>query len=63
MKKILIRACIIGVLLVVIACIGGLGEYLLTFLLPPRVFILIGIIVIVILLKILFELKNRRGDK
>lgn len=63
MKKILFRALIIGLLIVVVACIGGLGNYLLTFLLPPRVFVLIGIVIVIVLLKILFELKNRREDK
>ena len=63
MKKIIFRALIIGLLIVIVSCIGDLRYYLLTFLLPPRVFILIGIVIVIVLLKILFELKNRREDK
>ena len=62
MKKILLRALILGFLIVVIACIPGAASYLITFLVPPRIFYVIGGVIILILLKILYELRNRRDD-
>ena len=61
MKKIIIRSIIIGLCLVLIEFIDGAPQYLMTLFVPPRVFILLGIIIIFVLLKILYELKNK-GD-
>ena len=64
MKKILIRGLIIGLIIVIIACIGGMGEQVLTFFVPPRLYIVLGLIVIIILLKILQEVRNNgKGNK
>lgn len=59
MSKIVFRSLIIGVLIVLIGFIGGGPEYIVSLFAPPRVYIVIGVIVIFILLKILFELKNK----
>ena len=62
MKKILIRALIIGACIVLIACIPMLGNQIITFFVPPRIYILIGIAVIVILLAILHEVRKNREE-
>lgn len=50
---------ILGLLIVMIGFVGGAPEYILTLFLPPRIYIVLGLIIILILLKILYELKNR----
>lgn len=51
------------VLLFIICCwfIPDLGNYAITFLVPPRIYYVIGFVVIVILYKILIELRNRNN--
>ena len=61
-KKIITRGLIIALAIVAIAFIAGAGNYIVTFFVPPRIYYVIGAIIIVILLKILNELRNRRGD-
>lgn len=59
MKKVLINGLIIGLIIVLIAFIPGAGNRLLSWLVPPRLYILLAVIVILILWKILIELRNR----
>lgn len=53
------------VFLFILACwfVPGLGNYALSFLVPPRLFYVIGAVVIIILLKILREVQNKKEDK
>lgn len=60
-KKILSKSLLIGVIIVLISIIPDAGNYILAFLIPPRIYILIGIIVCLILWKILIELRNRNN--
>ena len=59
-KRIFIRALIIALAVVAVACIAGAGDFFLRFLFPPRVYYVIGAVIIVILLKILFEIRNKK---
>ena len=63
MKKIIIRGLILALIFVAIAFIAGAGEYIMTFLVPPRIYYVIAAVIIVILLKILSELRNRSDNK
>lgn len=60
MKKALLRGLIIALAIVIIAFIPGLGSYLLTFLAPPRIFIVLGVLILIALLVII---RNQRGGK
>ena len=60
-KKILTNGLVIAVIIALIAIIPDAGNRILSWLVPPRLFILIGAIVIYILLKILFELRNKNS--
>lgn len=60
MKKALIRGLIIALAIVVISCIPGLGSYLLTFLAPPRIYIVLGILILAALMTIIH---NQKGNK
>ena len=60
-KKILSKSLLIGVVIVLISIIPDAGNYILTFLIPPRIYILLGVVVCLILWKILIELKNRNN--
>ena len=63
MKKILTNALVLAVIIVLIACIPDAGNRLLSWLFPPRIYILIGVAVLIVLWKILIELRNRNnGD-
>ena len=62
MKKILIRGLIIALVLVGIAFISGGAVTVSRWFVPPRIYILLGIIAIVILLKIFYELRNRKEE-
>ena len=60
MKKILIRILILGAIIALIAFVPPLGAFLMTLFVPPRIFYVIGFIIIIILLKILYELRGKR---
>lgn len=60
-KKVLTNGLVIAVLIALIAFIPSAGERVLSWLFPPRLYILIGVVVVVILWKILVELRNRNG--
>ena len=60
MKKALIRGLIIGLAIVIIAFLPGLGAYLLKFLAPPRIYIVLGILILAALATIIH---NQKGDK
>ena len=62
-KKIFVNGLFIGALISVIALIPDAGNRLLSWLFPPRIYILIGVAVLLVLWKILIELRNRNnGD-
>ena len=60
MKRILIGLGL-GLLIVVIACIPNLGTYLVSFLIPPRLYIVLAVVGLIILYSILRELRKRNG--
>ncbi len=62
-KKIFVNGLFVGALIAVIALIPDAGDRLLSWLFPPRIYILIGVAVLLVLWKILIELRNRNnGD-
>lgn len=61
-KKILSNGIFIAVILALIAFIPTSGERLLSWLFPPRIYILIGVAVFIILWKILIELQKRNNQ-
>lgn len=61
MKKILINGSILAVIIVLIAFIPDAGERVLSWFFPPRIYILIGVAVVLILWKILIELRNKNN--
>lgn len=62
-KKILTNGLLIAVIIVLISIIPDAGTRVLSWLVPPRIYILIGAVVCLILWKILIELRNRNnGD-
>lgn len=64
MKKILINGLLVCAVIVVIAFIPDAGNRLLSWLVPPRLYIAIGVLILLVLYKILIELrKNRSGDE
>lgn len=60
--KILKRGLILALIVVAVAFVGGAGDAIITFFVPPRVFYVIGAVIIVILLKILFEIRNNKEE-
>ena len=62
MRKNLYYGLLLGLLIVIIAFVPDAGNRLLSWLFPPRLYVLIGLIVILILYKILFELRNRNSQ-
>lgn len=60
-KKIITNGLLLAVLFGLIAFIPGAGERVLSWLFPPRIYILIGVAVFVILWKILVELRNKNN--
>ena len=62
MKKILINGLIIGLGIVVLSFIPDSWAIVASFFLPPRVYIIIGIGILLVLWKILIELRNKRDD-
>lgn len=63
-KKILSNGLIIAVIIALVACIPSAGERLMSWLFPPRIYILLGVAVVIVLWKILIELRyrNDRND-
>ena len=59
MKKILSTGLFLAIIIAMIAFVPDAGNRLLSWLFPPRIYILIGVGVILILWKILVELRNR----
>lgn len=62
MRKNIYYGLLLGLLIVIIAFIPDAGNRLLSWLFPPRLYVLIGLIVILILYKILFELRNKNSQ-
>jgi len=60
MSKALKRGLIIGLIIVIVAFIPGLGNYLLTFLAPPRIYIVLGVLILAALMTIIHQ-NNQRG--
>lgn len=58
-KKIITNGLLIAVLIALIAFIPSAGERVLSWLFPPRIYIVIGVAVVVVLWKILIELRNK----
>ena len=58
-KKILTNGLLIAVFIALVAFIPSSGERILSWLFPPRIYILIGVAVFIVLWKILIELRNR----
>ena len=59
MKKILSTGLFLGAIIALLAFVPDAGNRLLSWLFPPRIYILIGVGVILILWKILIELRNK----
>lgn len=62
MSKTLKRILILTLIIVIVPFIPGLGQYITTLFLPPRIYIVIGLLILLVLLKILFELRNKKDD-
>ena len=64
-KKILTNALLIAVIIVIIAFVPDAGERVLSWFFPPRLYVLIGIAIFIVLWKILIELrkKNNQDDE
>lgn len=63
MKKILTNALFLAVIIVLIAFIPDGWARIASWLVPPRIYILIGIVLLILLWKILLELRKRNnGD-
>ena len=60
-KKVLTNGLVIAVLIALIAFIPSAGERVLSWLFPPRLDILIGGAIFIILWKILIELRNKNN--
>lgn len=61
MKKILTTGLFLGVVIAMIAFVPDAGNRLLSWLFPPRIYILLGVGVILVLWKILIELRNKNN--
>lgn len=61
-KKILTNGLLIAVLIALIAIIPDAGNRILSWLFPPRLYILIGVAIFIILWKILVELRNKNNQ-
>ena len=60
-KKILTNGLLISVLIALIAIIPDAGNRILSWLFPPRLYILIVVAIFIILWKILVELRNKNN--
>lgn len=61
-KRVLSNSLLIAVLIALIAFIPDAGDRVLSWFLPPRLYILLAVVALLILYKILLELRNRRND-
>ena len=61
LKKILTNGLLIAVLIALVAIIPDAGNRILSWLFPPRLYILIGVAIFIILWKILIELRNKNN--
>ena len=61
LKTALKRGAILAAIIVIVAFIPGLGEYLLKFLVPPRLYWVLGGVALILLYLILVELRKRNG--
>lgn len=59
--KILKRGLIIGAIIALIAFVPGLANYVLTFLAPPRVYIVLGVLIFAALMVIIHQ-NNQKGQ-
>lgn len=55
------RGLIIGVILVLIAFLPGAGDFLISLLVPPTVYIIIGLLILAALMVIIHQ-NNQRGS-
>ena len=60
MKKALLRGLIIALAIVIIAFIPGLGSYLLKFIVPSRIYIVLGVLILAALVAIVHNQKGGR---
>lgn len=60
-KKILTNGLLIAVLIALVAIIPDAGNRILSWLFPPRLYILIGVAIFIILWKIFIELRNKNN--
>ena len=63
-KKIILNGLIVAAAIALIAFIPSAGNLILSWLVPPRLYIVIGVAIFIVLWKILEELrkKNERND-
>lgn len=59
MKKFIIRVIIICAFILAMACFPPLLNYTMALFVPPRIYIVLGLIMILILLKILYEVRRK----
>ena len=59
MRNKLLFVLIVGILIVVISSIPPAGAFVLSLFVPPSLYIVIGVCVLIVLYKILIELRNR----
>lgn len=59
MRNKLLFVLIVGILIVVISSIPPAGAFVLSLFVAPRLYIVIGVCVLIVLYKILIELRNR----
>lgn len=60
-KKILTNGLLIAVLIALVAIVPDAGNRILSWLFPPRLYVLIGVAIFIILWKILIELRNKNN--
>ena len=60
-KKILTNGLLIAVLIALVAIVPDAGNRILSWLVPPRLYVLIGVAIFIILWKILIELRNKNN--
>ena len=60
-KKILTNGLIVALFVAVIAFIPDAGNRVLSWLFPPRLYVLIGVVIALILYKILIKLRNKNN--
>lgn len=60
-KRIIIGSLILGLLIVLISFVPGAGAFVMSLFMPPTIYVLIGFALFVVLLKILYELRNKNS--